>query len=511
MNTLLPDGGNSENRVGIVWFDEEANKDNVQFTSDRQYLLNCIDGKNIDYGTNYQAAFWNAQDMLKNSSGRKKFVIFVTDGEPYHYYESRNDEQDGKSPIHNGSKAKEKAIEAAKLFNDLNGFYAVSVGSNDGTTFLENSIVGNVNATTKTVIGADKEAKLTNAFNLILGSITKQIGNVTISDTLSEYVTFVDEQGEFLSTYDTDKDGIIQGKNNDNIASQLGLKVNTYNKNKETGSIIGAEEYTGSYAYKIDLNNKTITVNFGEDYFLERDVVYTISFNVRLTEKATKEALKENNTLGEDPTDYPGNFTSSKKPGLYSNSNTSLSYERVVNGEKRTETQNDYEKPVVQPYDKTWILIKENKGGQLQLEGAWFTLSNNDKTYTGISDENGVVQWKDGDKVLNSSQDIEPGTYTLTETKAPAGYSLTTDTWTVEIYAKRAKPVITCVTTNEKVQLEQDLTTGYFKMKVKNEVLYSLPSAGGSGIFWYTIGGILLMMAAALILYKNKCREVLNR
>lgn len=511
VNTLLPDGGNSKNRVGIVWFDGEANKDNVQFTSDRQYLLNCIDRKNIDYGTNYQAAFWNAQDMLKNSSGRKKFVIFVTDGKPYHYYKSRNDEQDGKDPINNDSEAQKKAIEAAKLFNDLNGFYAVSVGSEDGTTFLKNSIVGNVNATTKTVIGADKEAELTNAFNLILGSITKQIGNVTITDTLSEYVTFVDEQGEFLSTYDTDKYGIIQGKNNDNIASQLGLKVNTYNKNKETGSIIGAEEYTGSYAYKIDLNNKTITVNFGEDYFLERDVVYTISFNVRLTEKATKEALEEKNTSGDDLTDYPGNVTSSKNPGLYSNSNTSLSYERVVNGEKRTETQNDYEKPVVQPYDKTWILIKENKGGQLQLQGAQFTLSKTGKTYTGTSDENGVVQWKDGDNKLNSSQDIEPGTYTLTETKAPAGYSLTTDTWTVEIYAKRAKPVITCETTNEKVQLEQDLTTGYFKMKVKNEVLYSLPSAGGSGIFWYTIGGILLMMAAALILYKNKCGEVLNR
>ena len=513
VNTLLPDGGSSENRVGIIWFDGKANdsKINMDFTSDKKALLNNIESMQYDSGTNYQAAFWNAQDLLEKSSGRKKFVIFVTDGEPYHYYNSRSDEQAGKSPTSNSSVAKEKAIEAAKLFDDLNGFYAVSVGSAAGTTFLENSIVKNVNATTKTVIGADKEAELTNAFNLILGSITKQIGNVTISDTLSEYVTFVDEQGEFLSTYDTDKDGIIQGKNNDNIASRLGLKVNTYNKNKETGSIIGAEEYTGSYAYKIDLNNKTITVNFGEDYFLERDVVYTISFNVRLTEKATKEALEEKKTFGDDLTDYPGNDTSSKKSGLYSNSNTSLSYERVVNGKKRTETQNDYEKPVVQPYDKTWILIKENKGGQLQLEGAWFTLSNNDKTYTGISDENGVVQWKDGDKELNSSQDIEPGTYTLTETKAPAGYSLTTDTWTVEIYAKRAKPVITCETTNEKVQLEQDLTTGYFKMKVKNEVLYSLPSAGGSGIFWYTIGGILLMMAAALILYKNKCGEVLNR
>ena len=41
-----------------------------------------------------------------------------------------------------------------------------------------------------------------------------------------------------------------------------------------------------------------------------------------------------------------------------------------------------------------------------------------------------------------------------------------------------------------------------------NYKLYELPSTGGRGIFWYLISGMLLMMAAALILYKNKCREV---
>ena len=48
-------------------------------------------------------------------------------------------------------------------------------------------------------------------------------------------------------------------------------------------------------------------------------------------------------------------------------------------------------------------------------------------------------------------------------------------------------------------------------IKVKNDALYDLPSTGGIGIFWYTIGGMLLMMAAALVLYKRKCREVLNK
>ena len=46
---------------------------------------------------------------------------------------------------------------------------------------------------------------------------------------------------------------------------------------------------------------------------------------------------------------------------------------------------------------------------------------------------------------------------------------------------------------------------------VQNEILYSLPSAGGTGIYLYMIGGILLMFAAVWILYKNKCKEVLGK
>ena len=48
-------------------------------------------------------------------------------------------------------------------------------------------------------------------------------------------------------------------------------------------------------------------------------------------------------------------------------------------------------------------------------------------------------------------------------------------------------------------------------LTIKNQVVYELPSTGGSGIYRYTIGGALLMMAAALILYRNKSKEVLNK
>ena len=43
-------------------------------------------------------------------------------------------------------------------------------------------------------------------------------------------------------------------------------------------------------------------------------------------------------------------------------------------------------------------------------------------------------------------------------------------------------------------------------LSIRNTELYELPNSGGAGIYWYSIGGTLLMLAAALILYKNKRR-----
>ena len=57
----------------------------------------------------------------------------------------------------------------------------------------------------------------------------------------------------------------------------------------------------------------------------------------------------------------------------------------------------------------------------------------------------------------------------------------------------------------------QGTATNGVVIELSNKQLYELPETGGTGIFWYTIGGMLLMMAAALILYKRKCREVLDR
>ena len=524
VNTLLPEG--SKNRVGIVWFDRRANEKNVKFTNNKQFLLDNINKMEYDSGTNYQAAFWNAQDMLEESSGRKKFVVFVTDGEPYNYYTGTKNQQSEQYLMKDGNpkQAKEKAVEAAKEFKNLNGFYAVSVGSEGGTSFLKNSILPNVTAAPteyKKTIGANNAVELTEAFNTFMGSITKQIGNVSITDQLSDYVEFVDEAGDVLSDY-ADNKNIISGKKGDNIAQKLGLKVNWYNYNPETydnhSDITNAQEYSGDYTYEIDLKTKTIKVNFGEGYFLERDKVYTISFNIKLTKAATPDAVSGANQKGDANTDYPGNVTSSNKSGLFSNKEATLTYERVKDGEKKKEILQDYEKPVVQPYEKvTWDIVKVSASNNaLPLPGAKFTLSQNSVSiYNGESDENGMVHWKytATNEPLKSSQDIEKGIYTLSEIKAPSGYTLSGEIWTVEITAKGAKPIIRDQDGNDitdKVLKQSDTGNEHYVMTIENEAIYALPSTGGHGIFVYTIGGTLLLMVATLLLYKMKREEVLK-
>ena len=521
VNTLLPDNNNEiQNRIGIVWFDERAdNREfNQIFTSDKSTLLNNIRTKKMHSGTNYQGAFWEAQKMIENNSGnnRKKFVIFVTDGSPYDYHVGTKEIPGNTSS--NQTTAKEKAVEAVKGFNGLiNGFYAVSVGSTSGYEFLKNKILEAVQATDEAILEANDEASLTNAFSTILGSITKQIGNVTITDTLSKYVNFVGEDGLGLKQYDTDNDGKIKGSKGDATAQKIGLKVNISDyTNKDTydahTSIKTAAEYQGNYTYEIDLNAKTIKVNFGKDYFLERDKVYTISFNVMLTEQATEDAVKTQNTSGDTQTDYPGNATSSQKLGLYSNTEASLSYERVENGVIKPTTKNDYEKPVVQPYEKAdWLIRKVSSSNEaLTLPNAVFQLKRktDNLTYTGTSDRDGVVSWKDSNGEVVASNQIEKGEYTLKETQAPDGYMKSNNEWTVSIGAKGMKPVVALGETE--VSLTQNATTSVYELKIVNEAIYSLPSTGGTGIFVYTIGGTLLLMAAALLIYKMKREEVLK-
>ena len=137
------------------------------------------------------------------------------------------------------------------------------------------------------------------------------------------------------------------------------------------------------------------------------------------------------------------------------------------------------------------------------LEGAEFELkSGSTVVATGKSGSDGTIEW-----TLKSGQNVDlqklDGSFTVVETKAPEGYMIHENGWTL-IFNNGL------LTTFDGNEVKGTATDGVV-INLSNKQLYELPETGGIGIFWYTIGGMLLMMAAALVLYKRKCREVLNK
>ena len=158
-----------------------------------------------------------------------------------------------------------------------------------------------------------------------------------------------------------------------------------------------------------------------------------------------------------------------------------------------------------------WDIVKVSASSNtLKLQGAEFSLtdSSTGTTYKGISNADGKIEWKNADDT--AVEKMAKGTYTFREVKAPAGYSVSSETWTIKITADGFLKTITKDGKEIEAQptIATDKTLHYY---YEDEALYALPSTGGRGIFLYMIGGMLLMGGAAWILYKNKREEVLKR
>lgn len=122
---------------------------------------------------------------------------------------------------------------------------------------------------------------------------------------------------------------------------------------------------------------------------------------------------------------------------------------------------------------------------------------------------------------------VKPDIYWLYEEKAPSGYRLLQAPLKIEIGQTETGLQVTIddimyeYTSGTEISVGSDklkaikITTGridsttgealndVLELTIPNIYLYELPNSGGIGIYWYSIGGVLLMMAAALILYRK--------
>lgn len=163
---------------------------------------------------------------------------------------------------------------------------------------------------------------------------------------------------------------------------------------------------------------------------------------------------------------------------------------------------------------KPWQILKVSASDNTTpLKDAIFKLEKdgpNSTTYYGKTGEKGIVVWYTDRDCVDSNKlegAIPIGTYQLSEIQAPSGYAVSSITWTVEVASRG----VTITELGNDQELEGEAINGVLTFKIANEAVYSLPSSGGPGIFLYTIGGVLLLMAGSLILYKMKRGEVLKK
>ena len=568
-------------------------------------------------GTNYQEGLKRANSLLATSRGdATKIVVFLSDGDPTFY--TNDDGTIGGNGSEYDATAMSKATTVLQSMTNMQYFYTVGVGPKDSYEHLKDLRDGVPSGvTTKNFDGTDAK-KLKDAFDsIIIDTTTLLCTDVTITDTLSEYVELVDTN-------------VVP---NVVVKAEDGKQIERLKDDKGVGYAVShfleAKILTEDGKTKVQLQTKN-------GYKLEAGYTYYVTVKIQPTDKAVSYYVTNHDTYpntGDKNTDEntgsdkkPGKDTrndgsSSEKSGFYSNEAATVTY--TYNGKQSTEA---YKKPVVQvetiSVEKRWVgtkpenesvfvaLLKNGKVVQdssnqnapriltLNKANEWkgnFAVAKvtNDYTVKELrQDESGTISYKGQKysvvedqgivtiagltyktvystevgnpariitnvenskkikiiKTSTNSDDImldgaeftlvdsngnpvilgenttntytsvngvvleaglNAGTYTLTEIKAPSGYM------------KLETPIEFVITSDVKLNTQSDKVSiekvsdagagDVWIIKVKDEPLYDLPETGGIGIFWYTIGGMLLMMAAALILYKRKCREVLDK
>lgn len=127
---------------------------------------------------------------------------------------------------------------------------------------------------------------------------------------------------------------------------------------------------------------------------------------------------------------------------------------------------------------------------------------------TGTSDAKGNVTFKkDGKDIM-----VSKGTYYLEETEAPSGYSLLNSKVKVVIGEENntESKVVFYYNVNNKKNKNDTLEKTYIKkdgvveVSITNKKGFNLPSTGGMGTYIFTIGGLVVMAGAVLLLVSSK-------
>lgn len=304
-----------ENNVNSVAYVSFAGKSETKTSSwyganGKGTLKSQINNLRATGGTNWTYAMMKADEKLaeRANSGNEKVMIFLSDGEPT-YSIKADGSQYGK-----GSSTRDV-------------YYTEAIEKVTGSTALRSAQKYSVYLTSGTKDGMSKFAtgtgaelvdgtQLETALSTILNKIIPTYTNVSIEDTLSQYVEFTEGNNSTITVY----------KDNERLPES---------------------------AYTVVKNGKTVKVLFNGE--LEDGATYRISFRVKPSQAANDKYVNGGYT---NTGDAGTGITSAGQAGFYSNDEAKLTYS--IKGTENNNLTATYQKPVVQitthslTFEKKW-------------------------------------------------------------------------------------------------------------------------------------------------------------
>lgn len=385
VNSVVKNG--NDVRVAVVSFNKDT-KTVVGYTSDKGELRRGIDGLWADGGTNWEAGL-AAANGLTARDGAKKYIVFLSDGEPTYRYEKHSflgfswTEVAGNGRYYEQANFDHAVTEAKKRGNAT--LFSVAVGSTQKVSERMSSFQKEATGSTDGCYSATTPEALKQAFASITQTITQsaQYTNVTMTDVLTDYVNFVG------------KDGNVRVSARDAEGNEVSLSPS-------------------DYEVSVDAATKRATLRFRQGqngqagFVLGEDVTYTLSFDVELTQAAYNAAAAAGKTTTL-PTNSEGKLS-------YSVVNDNGTTQTVVAGADQSYQPQSVDVPVnVVSIQKTWV------GGTVRPDSLAVELLRDGQTYKTVKLD-AAAGYK-ADVVVPAG--VGDSVWSVSEVKVPAGYTPT--------------------------------------------------------------------------------------
>lgn len=486
----------------------------------------AADGYNTSHTrfTNIEAGLKMGSDMLAGAANKNKYIIFLSDGFPTTYISSGYSGYDpydttGKifydhvlnKPTSYGTSYSDKAaIRARDMAQSIKnaGTTIFSIGVDVGGQTIQQYITQSENASGFSVVdrtGTSYEIGDPTSTESYKNWLRNSIGSGYYYDSTNTEGL----KAAYDQIFETIKTTIESASKADWVASDpmpvgggsaidaiefIGL----YDQTGEgyPASLTGAGEPGAENTAVFDPNKGAITWDLKKSGY-ETEVIggtttyiYTLHYRVRLQNE--QDGFIERNVYE-------------------TNGKTTLKYRVIetVNGKVQVSDQKTLEFPIpsVEGYLGELTFQKQDNRGNA-LAGAEFTLTHSDKCKLcrgdGVNQVFILLQTAvSGDDGKVSFTGIPSGhSYDLSETEVPDGYSKTGEHYVVTV----SYDVVTVQVLGP--DYKQTGTWGQNEMGViVNNTYYALPSTGGSGTQWFTVGGLALVLTAGFGLYRIKRRR----